>query len=293
MIAAPLALAGYLVLLVLIAGALAPLVLMLLHQAGASGATPQAVGLRVLESVAVLLTVPLLAVLGGGGWCAWGVRAWGAMWPGMLRGALIGIASLGVVCAILFGLGVRVARVDLVADPATWLAALASAFVSAAVISLKEELFFRGGLFTALRRAGGPALALWVGAVVYAAAHFLDAPVASTAGGDASGYRLLGQALGGVARIENLDSFVALLFAGIALGVTRLRSGDIGLCLGIHFGWVLTIKLFKKLTYVSDATPMRALAGHYDDVIGWLAALVLAGLALALWRWPRACRTAR
>jgi hypothetical protein len=36
---------------------------------------------------------------------------------------------------------------------------------------------------------------------------------------------------------------------------------------------------------------MRALAGRHDDLIGWLAALVLAVLAVVVWCWPRMPRT--
>lgn len=284
---------GYLAALVLIAGTAGPVVFALLQRAGFTGATFEGVNLRVLEIVALVLTVPLLAALGGGGLRAWGVPHSGRAWRRAAPGALIGIASLGSVCAILFLLDVRVMRVDLVADPSIWAAAVAGAAAAAAVVALKEELFFRGGLFTVLGRVGGAPLALWASAAIYAAAHFLDAPDALTGEPPRGGFQVLGQALGEVVQLANLDSFVALLCAGVVLGVARLREGDFALCLGIHFGWVLTIKLFKKLTYVSDVTPMRALAGHYDDVIGWLAALVLAALALALWRWLPAARDSR
>lgn len=279
----PVALLGYLAALALIAGMASPALLRLLHAAGFEAATLTATTVRLLEVVAIVLTVPLLAVLGGGGWRAWAIPAPARLWPGAWRGALIGVASLGAVCAVLFVLDVRVLRVDLVADPAVWAAAVAGAAASAVVVAVKEELFFRGGLFTALARVGGAGLALWAGAAIYAAVHFLEAPAALAGEPPRDGLQVLGQALAAVASVRNLDSFVALLGAGVVLGVARLRDGDIARCLGIHFGWVLTIKLFKKLTYVSDQTPMRALAGHYDDVIGWLAALVLAVLALILW----------
>jgi hypothetical protein len=288
---AALALAGYLAALVLIAGAASPALLRLLQRAGFDGATLEAVSLRLLEIVAIVLTVPLLALLGGGSLSAWGLAARQRWWLRAGRGALIGLASLGAVCVMLFVLDVRVLRVDLVADPSVWLAALAGAAASAVVVAVKEEVFFRGGLFSALSRTGGTALALWAGAAVYAAAHFLDAPDAPAGEPARSGFQVLGQALAAVARVENLDSFAALLCAGLVLGVMRLRDGDIASCLGIHFGWVLSIKLCKKLTYISDATPLRALAGRHDDLIGWLAALVLAVLAVILWRWPRVPRT--
>ncbi len=281
------ALAAYLAGIVLVAGAASPWVLAALHAAGAGGATLDEVAVRTLQLVAIAATFPLVAALGGvgrGGWRGvWGVPPRRGLATRLVRGFAAGVASLGIVCAALFALEVRVPLPDQVWPTESWIEVAAAAAAPALAVALLEELWFRGGLFTALERCGGAAVALWVGAAVYAAAHFLESPPPPGPHGALSGFAMLGRVAAAVLDPANVDSFVALLAAGVALGVARIRDGDVALAIGIHAGWVFTIKVFKKFTYVSEASGLRALAGRYDDLIGWLAAAVLAGLALVLW----------
>ena len=263
--------------------------------------------MRTLQLVAIAATFPLVAALGGagrGGWRGvWGVPPRRGLATRLVRGFAAGVASLGIVCAALFALEVRVPLPDEVWPTESWIEVAAGAAAAALVVALLEELWFRGGLFTALERCGGAAVALWGGAAVYAAAHFLESPPPPEPHGALSGFVMLGRVFGTLGGLfdhyrpeidyaqhlfpvldpANVDSFVALLAAGVALGVARIRDGDVALAIGIHAGWVFTIKVFKKFTYVSEASGLRALAGRYDDLIGWLAAAVLAALALVLW----------
>ncbi len=283
------ALALWLAAVVVITATASPRVFVALHRAGFTGADMEGVTLRILELTAIALTFPLLAALGVGGRDAWGVPPLRGLARRVSLGVLIGIGSLAPVCAIRVVLGVGVAHAGVDFDAAFWLDVTLRAALAAAVIAVLEEFWFRGGLFTALQHTGGTAVALWGGAAFYAAVHFLDAPDMGAASGEPPGFglRLLAAAGHGVFQAENVDSFVALLLAGVALGLARLRSGDVALAIGIHAGWVLTIKVCKKATYLSPDSALQALAGHYDGVIGWLAAAALGALALAIWRLPR------
>jgi membrane protease YdiL (CAAX protease family) len=282
---------------VIAAGVLSPAILALLRAAGAAGANLEDVTLRVLELVAIGLTFALLAVLGGGGRAAWGIPPARRVAPRIAAGLAVGVLSLGPACLVLLALEVRVPNPDVDADLAWWLTVIARAAASAAPVALLEELWFRGGLFTVLERWAGPAIALWGGAAFYAAVHFLDAPDAVTddAAGVTGAFVILGHATAAVADARNVDAFLALLGAGVALGIVRLRQGHVALAIGIHAGWVLTIKVFKKYTYLVPDAPLRPLAGRYDEVVGWVAAGVLWLLALLLWRRlaPAARRRAR
>jgi membrane protease YdiL (CAAX protease family) len=293
-----LVLLAYLAAIAALTGASSPLLLGALHGAGATEATLDAVTMRTLELVAIAGVFPLLLAMGGvapSGWApAWGVPPRAGLLRRLSRGIVMGVVSLGAVCVVLFVLEVRVMKVDLVWTPAYWAGVVVRAALAAMAVAVTEELLFRGGLFTALQRAGGAVVALWVGAVVYAAAHFLDAPALPEPHGALSGFEMLGRAAAAVPDPVNLDSFAALLVAGLVLGIVRLREGDVALAIGIHAGWVFTIKVFKKLTHVSEASGLRGLAGHYDDLIGWLAAGMLCVLALTLWwRLPARGRVAR
>jgi len=280
-------LAGFVLATVAITVLLSSPLLRALHAAGAGGATLEEVTLRTLELTAIALTFPLLAVLGGGGRAAWGVPPCARVAGRVGAGVLLGIASLLPVCLVLFNLDVRVMHVDIEPDLAWWLSVLARAVLPAVVVALMEELWFRGGLFTVLERCGGRVTALWAGAGVYAAAHFLDVPETLPAGeeGAVPVLSILGRAVASVFHLENLDAFVALLVAGLALGLVRLRQGHVALAIGIHAGWVLTIKAFKKYTYLDPGSPLGYLAGHYDEVVGWVAVVSLGLLLVMLWRW--------
>jgi membrane protease YdiL (CAAX protease family) len=161
--------------------------------------------------------------------------------------------------------------------------------LSAAVVGVLEEVWFRGGLFTLLHRCSGVTAALFGGSVIYAGAHFLAVPggVHSGEAQALTAFEVLEAAAQNVFQMQHLDSFVALFIAGVTLGLVRLRQGDVVMCMGIHAGWVLTIKVFKKLTYLSPAQTNRFLAGHYDDVVGWTASVCLLVMLIFVWRYMR------
>ena len=83
------------------------------------------------------------------------------------------------------------------------------------------------------------------------------------------------------------DSFIALFAAGLLLSLIRERSGNIALCIGIHAGWVLTIKLTREVTNAATDAPAAFLIGSYDNIIGWAAAVVLGLVTLWYWRYGR------
>jgi len=281
---APVALSVALIATVVITGVLSPLIVRVLHAAGVPDASLAEVTLRTLQLTAIALTFTLLTVLGGGGRRAWGLPPRDRLGLRVGVGFALGVASVLPVCALLFALEVRLTRVDVDPNLSWWLWVVSRAALAAVVIALMEELWFRGGLFTVLERSGGPVLALWLGAGVYAAAHFLDLPEEHAApDGNLAGFIVLGDAIASVFQWRNVDSFLALLVAGLALGLVRLRDGHVALCIGIHAGWVLTIKVFKKYTFIEPDSPLSALAGAYDGVIGWAAVVSLALLLLGVW----------
>lgn len=46
--------------------------------------------------------------------------------------------------------------------------------------------------------------------------------------------------------------------------------------MGIHAGWVLAIKVFKRVTDTNALSDYAFLTGSYDKVIGYLAAICIA-----------------
>jgi membrane protease YdiL (CAAX protease family) len=249
------------------------------------------VTVRSAQILAIITTLLALCVFRANTKSAWGLPSRAGLAGRLMSGFAIGVVSLGVGCLLLFVLDVRVTRVDLPTEASYWLNVLWRAALSALFIGVFEELWFRGGLYTLMQQCGGIPLALFGGTTVYAAAHFLDVPEDIFVGASQLhamiGFESLVAAIQNVFQWQNLDSFVALFIAGLTLSLVRMRQGDVALCIGIHAGWVFMIKVFKKYTYDLTDGPYRALAGYYDDVIGWLVAACLTVLLFCVWRFMR------
>ena len=123
--------------------------------------------------------------------------------------------------------------------------------------------------------------------LLYASLHFIHPPrVAESAViGWSTGRELLMATFHQYRDVADIaDSFVALFFAGLLLSLVRERSGNIALCIGIHAGWVLSIKLLREITDAATDSPTAILIGSYDGVIGWAAAGLLAAVTLGYWK---------
>ena len=163
------------------------------------------------------------------------------------------------------------------------------ALAAGLLVGILEETFFRGALFTAIRRRGTAASAIAASALLYAAVHFLKPGALDTHGPvdwPAAG-RMVLDGFTGAVDWTSLDSFVALVMVGVLLGLVRERTGHIGWCIGLHAGWVLVIQVARHLTDGNAASAYAFLAGEYDGVIGWLAAGWLAVLTAGYQRLAR------
>jgi membrane protease YdiL (CAAX protease family) len=211
--------------------------------------------------------------------------------PRLLRtvasGWLIGVAMLATLVAALLLLGVRV--------PEPWRPGLAmsvaekaaAALIGGLLIGLLEELFFRGALFSAIRRRAGIASAAFWSALLYSAVHFMKPHglPADVAYGWAANWQIFASTFSGLLQWENLDSLVSLILAGVLLALVRERTGHIGWCIGLHAGWVFVIQVVRRTTDGNDQAALAFLTGSYDGVIGWLGAAWI-GLIIVLW-WRR------
>ena len=199
-------------------------------------------------------------------------------------GWLIGAAMLATLVAALLLLGVRVPE-PLGPGLVTSLVEKAvAALIGGLLIGLLEELFFRGALFSAIRRRAGVAPATFWSALLYAAVHFMKPHglPAEASYGWAANWQIFASTFTGLLQWQNLDSFVALMLAGVLLALVRERTGHIGWCIGLHAGWVFVIQLARRTTDGNDESALAFLAGSYDGVIGWLGAVWI-GLIIMLW----------
>ena len=201
-------------------------------------------------------------------------------------GLAIGVMIMSVHAVVLLLLGVR-APLSGDITFSDLLASLLTGLFSAVLVALIEETFFRGAMQGHMRRHSRLVTTLLVTSALYAAVHFIRPPVA--AGADSldwsSGFEMLAGMFYQYRNVTVIaDSFVALFFAGLFLGLVRERNGNIALCTGIHAGWVLMIKLASSVTEVDNQSPLAFLVGGYDNMIGWAAAGILALITLWYWR---------
>jgi membrane protease YdiL (CAAX protease family) len=209
------------------------------------------------------------------------LRSVGAGW---VLGVLI---LLGLALALL-GLGVRVPDHD--PDSLGSIAGLAlKALAGGLLIGLLEESFFRGALYTAVRRRGGVASAVVWTAALYALVHVLkpgSLPVADGFGW-AESAAMFAAVFTDVFQWRHLDTLLALFMVGVFLALVRERSGHVAWCIGLHAGWVFVIQVTRRLTDGDPDAALGFLAGDYDGMIGWLSMAWIGLLAAGYWRWSR------
>lgn len=238
-----------------------------------------------LAQLFILLGIwPLLAWLGVLDRVALGYGAAShTWWRAAGWGWLAGVAILLVLLLTLLGLEVRLPDTH-GRHWTTLLQRCAQALFGGMLVGLVEETFFRGALFSAIRRRDGVGAAMLWSSVLYALLHFMkpgELPAGVAFDWDGS-LRMVAGVFVDLFQWRHLDSLVALGLAGLLLAQVREWSGHIGWCVGLHAGWVLVIQLGRTLTDGNPGSPLAGLVGDYDGTIGWLAAAWLGLLSLGL-----------
>lgn len=199
----------------------------------------------------------------------------------LLIGLGVGAAIITPLMVMLFVLEVRVAR-GLEAGALAKL--LLSGLASGLAVALIEETFFRGALFTAIRRESGVVLAVVLPSLLYAAVHFLGGRLRIPAEQIdwSSGFAVLGEMFDKYRDPAALaDSFLALFCVGALLALVRLRTGAIAVCIGMHAAWVCAIAVVRGSSRVNADAAASWLVGSYDGVIGWGVVGIMLAMAVA------------
>lgn len=227
---------------------------------------------------------PFLRALGACDARAVGVAEPAANLPMVARGFAVGFASLGIGAAIALAAGARRLHLDFTA--AQWAEQVARATAAAALVGLFEELFFRGAIFGALRRAHSFAVAALLSSGLYALLHFFQRVEWTGPVEWASGLALLPRMMRGFAAVEELvPAFVVLFTAGVILALAVERTGNLWLAIGLHAGWIWWLKAYGLVT-VPVAGVAPAFWGTGRMVDGWLALPVLVLPLAWVWKLP-------
>jgi uncharacterized protein len=200
----------------------------------------------------------------------------------LLMGLLVGASIMLPLMLTLFGLDIRVLKPGVEWTVGELAQLIGAGLLSGLVVAFIEETFFRGALFTAVKRESGTAMAIVLPSMLYASVHFLGGRlrIAREDVEWATGFEVLSKLLEQYQTPLNLiDSFLALVAVGVLLAVVRLRTGAIAACIGLHAAWVCTIAFVRRASIVQENASAGWMVGSYDGVIGWGA---LAWIALML-----------
>ena len=230
----------------------------------------------------ILLSVYPLAKWLGLCWSDFGLkRRFLGQW---LIGFLLGSAMLGLHMIALVMLDVRIIAWEKF-NPHELLPILEKSLAIGFGVALLEESIFRGALLSIIRRLSNPTMAIVVSAFYYAVLHFIGSKWSTDSGfiGWDTGFRI---ALDGFAHLREVapDSFLGLFVAGLFLGSLRVvLPMSLGLCMGIHAGWVFIIKSYKSVSYINFDSSLIYLVSHYDLIIGYLSAAWLSVFVILMW----------
>jgi len=210
---------------------------------------------------------------------------WRAFCVALLKGSLLGLGIIAVPVCALIVLDVRTWDIAEPFHPAELVGVIAAGYLAGLAIAFIEETFFRGAMLSAVARQNSVLAAALACSLLYAALHFLaEAPAPETWRWN-TGFIALANALKDYTEpFALVDSFAALLAAGLLLSAVRIRDGHIATCIGMHAAWVMAIKLTRWATDEDSESTYAFLVGSYDGVIGWLAAIWLGIIAWWLWR---------
>lgn len=202
---------------------------------------------RSLMVTALLLLWPFLRAMGIKSWKEVGVTVSGRSWKDFWLGAKVGWLSLALVALVALVMRERVWGPQ---PPKALLGYLLGAALTAMVVSVLEEVLFRGALFGALRRVHRWPVALLVSSCLFAIVHFFDQrpPVPETVEWS-SGLVMLPYMIRGFGDIHALvPGFLNLALAGWILGYAFQRTGNLWLAIGLHAGWIFWLKSYVLFT---------------------------------------------
>jgi membrane protease YdiL (CAAX protease family) len=241
---------------------------------------------RSLLGLALIGMWPLLRSLGAKSLREVGLVKPAGEWGRLAAGIALGFGSLACLAAIALVAHGRTLNSSLTG--AEFATGLVGAALTAIVVSVLEELLFRGAIFGALRRAWDWRSAALVSSMIYAIVHFMrNADLAGPVAWD-SGVRLLPHMLGGFADWGAvIPGFFNLTLVGIMLAMAYQRTGNLYFSIGLHAGWIFWLKSYNLLTNPVPGAS-QSFFGTNKLIDGWLALALLAGALVVLLRLPAA-----
>ena len=171
-------------------------------------------------------------------------------------------------CLSLFAVEAILGWIEIATPSFTLIKIVTEGLVSALGIGLAEELVFRGWLLDELQRDYSQKTSLYLGALLFALAHFIKPPAEI---------------------IRTAVTFPALTLLGVALILAKSKYGDrLGICIGIHGGLVWGYYIFNvgELIKYGDRIPTWITGIDNNPLAGVMGLIFLTGLTYFTSRQP-------
>lgn len=168
------------------------------------------------------------------------------------------------------------------------------------LISFLEEFFFRAVMFVSLSRRMPWFFAAILSSLLYSVVHFVQ-PVKTYIPEQlnlAVGYDYTYTVVARLFTIDLLPAFFGLFLVGVVLCAVLRTTGSIYICIGLHTGWILAMKLSRFATIETDLLTIAAGASRRYFVAaqasGWISIIAAFVLIVVIdwvgrrfWGWNR------
>jgi len=231
---------------------------------------------------------PLLRAVGHRSWADLGYARTARWRSQLLTGLALGVGSFLLAGIASLALGAR--HFDLTRAEGHLASSLVKYALTGILVGVVEETFFRGGLQGALQRSLPLPGALAITSAVYAALHFLKPKGLVIEAGDVrwdSGFDCVASVLTNSIATPGVGvAFVTLALAGMILGWAFAKTRALYLSIGLHAGWVFTLKTYSLLTDGRGADANRWLGGGQltENVLTWPVLMAVFGVTVWLCR---------
>ena len=175
-----------------------------------------------------------------------------------------GLAIGFCLCLSLFIVEALLGWIEIVPSKNKLIKIVLEGLLSAFGIGLAEELVFRGWLLDELQRDYERKKSMWIGATIFAIAHFIK-PIEEI--------------------IRTAVTFPALILLGITLILAKHKYDDrLGICIGIHAGLVwgyYIVDVGKSIEYTNEV-PVWVTGINNNPIAGVMGLIFLTGLMFSI-----------
>ncbi len=204
----------------------------------------------------------------------------------MLQGVFAGILIIAFLKLIFILLGIHQIKPNLDYFWSNLFLIFFKAILAGLLVGFIEESIFRGALFSGLYKKTSALIAVSLTSLVYAAVHFLKyrALPEGTEITWLTGLEMLPDAFFKFSYPNIIDHFLTLLTLGILLAMIRIRNGNIAMCIGVHAGIVMTMKVTGRFSDYTPGSQFDFLVNWVDHTLGYLSFAWLLVLTIVYWR---------